>query len=124
MNRTRSLSELGNTVKSLTNSIGEFLDEANLPTPSFAQGSSSVYPDSLQDSRAELLDALDELRALVLGPTSYIYFTSILSVCSAFFMINDYAELSKRCVLDDPTPNALSGRQYHCAYLKKHLRDS
>jgi hypothetical protein len=78
MRTTRSLSEIGHIIKTLASS----LDEANLPQPSLVHVYPSVSPYALQDTRAELLDALEELRSLVLGPVSYIYFTSILSVCS------------------------------------------
>ncbi|KAI5862348.1 S-adenosyl-L-methionine-dependent methyltransferase [Durotheca rogersii] len=79
----KSLAELGHIIQSLATSLDESLKDARLPQPLLSpQGASSqilAYPDAAQAQRAELLDALDELRALVLGPTSYLFYTSILS---------------------------------------------
>ncbi|ROV92194.1 hypothetical protein VMCG_09278 [Cytospora schulzeri] len=82
MSTSRSLPALGHIIQSLTNSIFELLDQAKIPQPTLSQEAPvqlAMYPKEIQNSRTELLEALDELRILVLGPTSYLYFTSILS---------------------------------------------
>ncbi|KUI73939.1 Sterigmatocystin 8-O-methyltransferase [Cytospora mali] len=79
---SRTLPELGHIIQSHTNSMFEFFNEAKLPQPTLSQEASIQapgYPKAIQDSRAELLEALDELRTLILGPTSYLYFNTVLS---------------------------------------------
>lgn len=82
MSHSRSLPELGYMVQSRTNTIHELLNKANIAQPSLDHGPPSsdvVLPRPIREQRAELLEALDELQALVLGPTSYLYYTSITS---------------------------------------------
>lgn len=85
MSKNRSLPELGDIIQShaklIHKSINE--DQSRQHQLSSKEGllQISSYPDSVQERRIELLDALDELRALVLGPTSYVFYTTVLSVC-------------------------------------------
>lgn len=67
MTKSSTLPELGNVIYSRANS-----------TYSSLNGNESST--AVQHDLTELLEALDELRALVLGPRSYIYYTLILSV--------------------------------------------
>lgn len=83
MSSSRELPELGDSIQALTKAISDHLKGAGLPQPSSKSGDgfgSNLYPKAIQDSRAELLDTLDELRTLILGPTSYLYFNAVLSV--------------------------------------------
>ena len=83
----RSILELGHIIQTYIESIHNRLVESNLPQPPFADGVSTteyVWPESIQNCRAELLEAVDELRALILGPTSQIYYTATLSVSTHF----------------------------------------
>ncbi|OTA55081.1 S-adenosyl-L-methionine-dependent methyltransferase [Hypoxylon sp. EC38] len=83
MAKNRSLPELGRLIQSHVNSIYESLSKAPLPQhPHSLQEvplQVSACSNATQERRIELLDALDELRALVLGPTSYIFYTTVLS---------------------------------------------
>ncbi|KAI1139191.1 S-adenosyl-L-methionine-dependent methyltransferase [Hypoxylon sp. FL0543] len=115
MVKNRSLPELGSLIQSHANSIYESLNEAQ--SSQDAPLRISAYPTAAQERRIELLDALDELRALVLGPTSYIFYTSVLSpswigVFDVLYRYRlahhvpdegtvTYSELAARCGLDE-----------------------
>ncbi|KAK6065091.1 o-methyltransferase [Seiridium cupressi] len=74
MSPSRSLSELAALIQNRSASIEDALKSAGLPPPSFAVGSPLALPLSpeLEDTRDELVEALDELRALVLGPMGHL----------------------------------------------------
>ncbi|KAK9422181.1 putative S-adenosyl-L-methionine-dependent methyltransferase [Seiridium unicorne] len=74
MSPSRSLSELAALIQTRSASIEDALKSAGLPPPSFAVGSPLALPLSpeLEDTRDELVEALDELRALVLGPMGHL----------------------------------------------------
>jgi hypothetical protein len=83
MGKPRSLPELGGIIQSHAASIHDLFNELNIPQPSLCPSTASgktVYPEALRKHQGELLEALDELRAVILGPTSYLYWTSILGV--------------------------------------------
>ncbi|KAI0832155.1 S-adenosyl-L-methionine-dependent methyltransferase [Hypoxylon sp. FL0890] len=118
MVKKRSLPELGNLIQSHANSIYESLNEAQLSQqPEEVPLRISAYPSTVQERRIELLDALDELRALVLGPTSYLFYTTVLSpswigVFNVLYRYRiahhipaegtiSYSELAARCSLDE-----------------------
>ena len=74
---------LGHKVSSQVQSLSELLSEYKFSQPSFSRDAPKTqrpYPTAIQDCRVQLLEALDELRAVVLGPTSYVFNTCILSV--------------------------------------------
>lgn len=75
---------LGQTILSQVQSLVDLITKANLPQPtSFSRATPTtqqIYPTVIQNCRVQLLEALDELRAVVLGPTSYIFNTCILNV--------------------------------------------
>ncbi|KAF2972751.1 hypothetical protein GQX73_g788 [Xylaria multiplex] len=118
MSPSRSIVELGDLVQSNTRSIHDLLNSASIPQPSLALGAPEqplVYLGAIEECRAVLLEALDELRALVLGPRSYIFNTSIIapSCLATFHSLYkfriaqhvpldheiSYAELGERCGL-------------------------
>ncbi|KAK6086414.1 O-methyltransferase [Seiridium cupressi] len=74
MSPSRSLSELAALIQNRSASIEDALKSAGLPPPYFAVGSPLALPLSpeLEDTRDELVEALDELRALVLGPMGHL----------------------------------------------------
>ncbi|KAI1413416.1 S-adenosyl-L-methionine-dependent methyltransferase [Hypoxylon sp. FL1857] len=121
MAKYRSLPELGDLIQSHANLIHESLSEVRSSQhpndPQTFPLPISAYASATQKRRIELLDALDELRALVLGPTSYIFYTTVLS--PSWIAVFDvlyryriahhvpaegaitYAELAARCGLDE-----------------------
>ncbi|KAI0179266.1 S-adenosyl-L-methionine-dependent methyltransferase [Hypoxylon sp. FL1284] len=117
-NNTRSLLQLVDTIKSHGSFLSKLYDEAQLPQPSLRVEDlpqPGQVPKAMAETRAELLDALDELRALVLGPKSYLLFTAVFqpSVVAIFRALYTYkiasyvptggsisfAELAGRCGL-------------------------
>ncbi|KAK9777698.1 putative S-adenosyl-L-methionine-dependent methyltransferase [Seiridium cardinale] len=74
MSPSRSLSELAALIQTRSASIEDALKSAGLPPPYSAVGSPLALPFSpeLDDTRDELVEALDELRALVLGPMGHL----------------------------------------------------
>ncbi|KAI1335233.1 S-adenosyl-L-methionine-dependent methyltransferase [Xylariaceae sp. FL0016] len=78
---SRSLPELAHLVQSRTNTLYDLFNRAELPQPSFgrkAPKQPSRLPNAIEDTRAELLESLDELKALVLGPSSHVFFLTFL----------------------------------------------
>ncbi|KAH6658135.1 S-adenosyl-L-methionine-dependent methyltransferase [Truncatella angustata] len=75
MSVSRSLSELAALIQSHSASIVNTLESHGHPQPSFTVGSPLVLPLSpeVEDTRDELVEALDELRALVLGPMGHLF---------------------------------------------------
>lgn len=72
----RSLPDLGGLIQSRANDIQDLVKAAGAPLPSFDRGTaykSLPYTEEIEGKRAELLEALDELRALVLGPAEHVY---------------------------------------------------
>ncbi|KAI1843519.1 hypothetical protein JX266_010345 [Neoarthrinium moseri] len=79
MATTRSLSDLAQLIHSRTTSIETGLKAANLPQPSFNATAPPALPLSreLEEVRDELVEALEELRALVLGPVGHLFTTML-----------------------------------------------
>jgi hypothetical protein len=89
MTTSRSLPELAHIISSRANSIYDAYDAADLPQPSFDYGTSHYggpFTRRVEDSRAQLLEAIDELRSLILGPAGHIFFLSFKTV-STFICI-------------------------------------
>ncbi|KAK8062515.1 hypothetical protein PG997_014612 [Apiospora hydei] len=83
MTDSRSLTELGRIIQSRSTTIAAWLGAAEIPQPSLSATypwQEIDYPRDIEQDRAEILEALDELRTLLLGPTSYLFHTSITSV--------------------------------------------
>ncbi|KAI8949865.1 S-adenosyl-L-methionine-dependent methyltransferase [Xylaria longipes] len=76
MSSYRSLPDLGGLIQSRANAIQNLVKAAGAPLPSFNRGTAYQalpYTEEIEGKRAELLEALDELRALVLGPAEHVY---------------------------------------------------
>ncbi|RYP10033.1 hypothetical protein DL765_008232 [Monosporascus sp. GIB2] len=120
MEKSRSLPELGDVIQAQSNAIYDWLRANDFPQPSWSREASlrtPPYPSAIEERRAELLEALDELRALVLGPNSYLFFASFISPVwiSVFNVLYryriaqhvpddgaiSYADLSERCGLTE-----------------------
>ncbi|KAI0143475.1 S-adenosyl-L-methionine-dependent methyltransferase [Xylariaceae sp. FL1272] len=80
---SKSLPELAYIIQSRTNSIYDLLNEAGLPQPSFSlhdgpRSAPARFEGVIENKRAQLLEAIDELRALILGPSTHVFFLSFL----------------------------------------------
>jgi hypothetical protein len=83
MARSRSLPELAHIVSSRASSIYDSYDASGIPQPSFEAGTTHYagpFTPALESSRAQLLEAIDELRALILGPAGHVFFMSFMGV--------------------------------------------
>lgn len=71
---TSSLSSLVGTISTRTAEIEAFIEAGNIPQPSFSIGSPAALPlpESLDHAREEVLDAMDRLHALLLGPVPHL----------------------------------------------------
>ncbi|KAF2647657.1 S-adenosyl-L-methionine-dependent methyltransferase [Lophiostoma macrostomum CBS 122681] len=110
-----NLSILGRDVQATTERLYQLLSEPQESSSSWFQLGATSYSGEVQDVRGELLDKVENLRALVLGPHSYIYYTSLLSpawlgVCNALYHFKiashvpvdqsiSYKDLSELCGL-------------------------
>ncbi|KAI0123904.1 S-adenosyl-L-methionine-dependent methyltransferase [Xylariales sp. AK1849] len=74
MSSLRKLSKLTGLIHSHAALIENALDSSSIPQPSFAAGSPPMLsvPPELDDTRDELIEAIDELAALVLGPVGHL----------------------------------------------------
>ncbi|KAK6072727.1 Sterigmatocystin 8-O-methyltransferase [Seiridium cupressi] len=121
MASTRSLPELARIISHQTNSIYESYNIAGILQPSFDIGSTHFagpYTQALENSRSQLLEAIDELRALIVGPAGHVFFMSFMSpawtatlhVLYKFELAKhvplsgsiSYADLAVRCGLPEP----------------------
>ena len=70
---TRSLLELASTIQARTAAIQDALKSGGLPAPTFESGGPPMLmlPAANEEDRSALLEALDEMRALVMGPLTY-----------------------------------------------------
>ncbi|KAI0123461.1 S-adenosyl-L-methionine-dependent methyltransferase [Xylariales sp. AK1849] len=78
---TRSLPELAHIISARTNSIYDAYDAEDIPQPSFELGTTHYagpFSRKVEDSRAQLLEAIDELRSLIVGPTGHVFFMSFM----------------------------------------------
>ncbi|ETS86138.1 hypothetical protein PFICI_04163 [Pestalotiopsis fici W106-1] len=117
---TRSLPELGQIIANQANAIHDTLNAAGIQQPSFEYGATHYagpYGRAMEDSRAQLLEALDELRSLIIGPAGHIFFmsfmgpawTATLHVLYKFELAKNvpmsgsisYGELADRCGLSE-----------------------
>lgn len=86
---SRSLPELAHVISSCTNRIYDAYDDEGIPQPSFDAGAdhfSGPFTPAVETSRVKLLEALDELRALIVGPAGHVFFLSFLIVSSFTFV--------------------------------------
>jgi hypothetical protein len=74
----QSLLDLAGAIQAHTVAIHDALKSGGLPEPSFESGGPPIFmlPPSAEGDRVALLEAVDELRALIMGPVPY----TILSV--------------------------------------------
>jgi hypothetical protein len=85
---TLQIQQLAELIRDKTNSIGSYLVEHKLPAPSFdADGPlDSPIPKSeaaVEDARLEVIEALDDLRALMMGPKEYLLSFGVILPASA-----------------------------------------
>ncbi|RYO80891.1 hypothetical protein DL766_010442 [Monosporascus sp. MC13-8B] len=132
---SHSLPEIGHAIQSYASSIHDLLDASNLPQPSFSLGVPprlTPYHAAIEDQRTKLLQAPDELKALVLGPNAYILSTAVLSPAwTATFNVLyrfriahhvpldgalSYADLAQRCGL-----NEFDARRFIRAAISLHI---
>ena len=87
---SKTISELASTISSNTSSIESYLSTNGLPTLS-SEAMEHEFPESIQMAQNAILEATDELQALVLGPlgilikqtVSCFHLPSILGICPA-----------------------------------------
>lgn len=80
---TRSLPDLGRIISNQAKSIHDALNAAGVDQPSFEYGAEHYggpYSRAMEDSRAQLLEALDEMRSLIVGPAGHVFFMSFMGV--------------------------------------------
>ena len=72
------IKELALMILNKTTDIDEKLNLRDLPTPSFKpEASKSLTHDDISESRQAVLEATDELHALMLGPIGLLNFQSV-----------------------------------------------
>ncbi|ORY72051.1 S-adenosyl-L-methionine-dependent methyltransferase [Pseudomassariella vexata] len=120
MAKSRSLPQLAHIISSRANAIYDNLNNNDLPQPSFDYGAeirTEPFSRELEDSRAQLLEAMDELQSLILGPVGHVFFMSFLgpgraATLHAIYKFNlaknvpltkpiSYASLASRCKLSE-----------------------
>ncbi|KAI1860016.1 uncharacterized protein JN550_011700 [Neoarthrinium moseri] len=78
---TRSLPQLAHIISAHANSIHDDYESCGIQQPSFECGTSHYagpYTSQVENSRAELLEAIDELRSLIVGPAGHVFFMSFM----------------------------------------------
>ncbi|KAK8099975.1 O-methyltransferase [Apiospora kogelbergensis] len=103
---SRSLPELAHVISSCTNRIYDAYDDEGIPQPSFDAGAdhfSGPFTPAVETSRVKLLEALDELRALIVGPAGHVFFLSFLIPAHTATLHTLYKfEIAKHVPLDGP----------------------
>ncbi|KAK8065892.1 sterigmatocystin 8-O-methyltransferase precursor [Apiospora hydei] len=137
MASSRSLPELAHVISSCTNRIYDAYDDEGIPQPSFDVGAdhfSGPFTPAVETSRVKLLEALDELRALIIGPAGHVFFLSFLMPAHTATLHTlykfeiakhvplgeaiSYADLASRCGLSESSTRrrvraAISLRIFH-----------
>lgn len=72
MSPTSRLSELALVIQHHTCKVDEFLSSRGLPSPSFGLDTALKLPDAILESQNAILQATDELSALVQGPLPFL----------------------------------------------------
>ena len=72
MSSTSRLSELALIIQRHTCSIDEYLSSRGLRSPSFDLDTALKLPDAVRESQNAILQATDELSALVQGPLPFL----------------------------------------------------
>lgn len=81
MSRLSRISELSAIIQSSTSRIDEYLSAQGLPALSFDEHSSSTPPpDAISAFQTAILEATDELNALVQGPVAFIVNLTVSNV--------------------------------------------
>lgn len=82
----QSIEALGSSVSDLTASLAHQLEALNQPEPSFAIDAPASLPQSLeiQGTRLKLLETLETLHHLVIGPSDFWHYQSMFVslICS------------------------------------------
>lgn len=104
MPRTKIV-ELASIIYEHTQKIDTYLTSQNLPTPSF----NSAYPPKLslplgiQNGQEAVLEASDEITALMLGPAGCIAHQSVRASISRFSCISDLKMSIAQCMDNCPS---------------------
>lgn len=80
---SRSLPELARIISERAGAIHNTYQTEGIQQPSFEYGTSHFdgpYPGSVDEDRSTLLEAIDELRSLIVGPAGHIFFMSFMGV--------------------------------------------
>ncbi|KAF7508285.1 hypothetical protein GJ744_009430 [Endocarpon pusillum] len=72
MSQPSRISELSAVIQTSTSKIDEYLSAKGLPPLSFDVHSASKPPDAILPFQTAILEAIDELHALVQGPVPFI----------------------------------------------------
>lgn len=107
MASSRSLPELAHVISSCTNRIYDAYDDEGIPQPSFDVGAdhfSGPFTPAIETSRVKLLEALDELRALIVGPAGHVFFLSFLIVSAVSHRCRVYIVCCPWLPLIPPSP--------------------
>lgn len=74
MSNSRSLSELASIIQDKIAIVDQTLKDAGLDQPSFHAGASmgSQIPESIEETKFDLLEAIGDLQALLYGPVYYL----------------------------------------------------
>ena len=65
--------ELAETISKYSSTIHQFLDENNLPFPSFLADGTTGIPTELSEAQDAIIDATTELRDLLVPPRTNLY---------------------------------------------------
>ncbi|KAI4596812.1 hypothetical protein KJ359_005155 [Pestalotiopsis sp. 9143b] len=102
---TRSLPDLGRIISNQAKSIHDALNAAGVDQPSFECGAEHYggpYSRAMEDSRAQLLEALDEMRSLIVGPAGHVFFMSFeLAKNVPMNGSISYVDLAEKCGLSE-----------------------
>ena len=78
--------ELASTIKDHTTKVDNYLSSKGLPSPSFETSTPPQLdlPDEIVSFKNIVLEAMDELHALILGPMPFLFHQVIQKVDNSF----------------------------------------
>jgi hypothetical protein len=75
MSSSRSLKELASVIQARVDTLDEALKATNAPQPTLDINGppALMVPPQFEDTKEDLLEALDELRTLIIGPVANVF---------------------------------------------------
>ena len=86
---TSRMAQLASVIQTHTTIVDEHIALQKLPSPSFHVNAPPQLqlPEAISSSRDAVIEAMDELQALMLGPLDFLFNQIVQNVCTFYILI-------------------------------------